>query len=105
MIMIHLSFSSIFSLNQDGELRMIGKKGDISISKYQLIIDAVDDGLPPRSSTGVAMVTFPPGMVTGPVTGASTEKEIDLIPIIILACLCGLLLIIIIGLIIYIHKR
>ncbi|XP_064638495.1 protein dachsous-like isoform X3 [Lineus longissimus] len=98
-------YKHIFSINQAGELRMIGKKGDITQSKYELLIDAVDDGVPPRRATGVAVVSFSPAMVAGAVAGGGTVTEVDLIPLIILACLCGVLIIVIIGLIIYIHKR
>ena len=104
-MILFVSVSSLFGVKPTtGEVTVLANANQITERSYVLVVSAQDSGRPPRRATAVVNATF--SNFTAPVTKASVASgEMDLIPLIILAALCGLLLLIIILLVIYIQRK
>ena len=104
LLLSHISiFSSLFAINAAGEVYIVAPPEDLLEDTYGLLITALDDGYPPRQSSGLLTVKFPPsGVVRTTQTAAvRTKEEDDMLPI-ILGAVAGVLLVVILIMAVYI---
>lgn len=98
-----LSFTSLFAVNSNGEVSIIGSEKDLIADKYVLTISVTDSGVPVRESIALVTVNFPP--TSSPVASTRIMTETNDVLAIALGVTTAFLFIVVILLIVYIIKR
>jgi len=101
-----LENSTIFQVSSDGLISITPyiSVDDISRPEYTFVIVAHDSALPSQQSSALVRVVFEEGPDGGAITGSETQ-EVDVVLLIILGVICGILLVTIIILLVYIYRN
>ena len=91
-----------FRINNEGNIYINGDPDSMGQGTYELIVVAKDSWTPPRQAVAMVTVQFEP--ITGQIVEGG-RSQADLILIVILGVLCGIMLILIILLLVYIYRR
>lgn len=104
----HFFLNSLFEISSNGEISITASEKELPEQMYSLLVIASDNVDPPRHSSGLLTVKFPPaGMVktTPKVYAAGLQAEEDNLLTIIIGAVAGALAVVIIILIVYIVWR
>lgn len=102
------SHANLFEISSNGEILITASEKELPEEMYSLLVIASDNVDPPRHSSGLLTVKFPPaGMVktTPKVYAAGLQAEEDNLLTIIIGAVAGALAVVIIILIVYIVWR
>lgn len=107
------SFEELFSINRQGWITITAESAQLTRDSYSLLVYVTDDGVPPRQSTVLIEVIFPPTGATFPprttptlpVAEAVVAQTDDNMVTIILGAVAGVLLVVIVILVVYIIWR
>jgi hypothetical protein len=110
--------ANLFAINSTGQLISMDVIAD-SYSALSIVIVAVDNAVPPNQDVTVVVVNFssptstpalpmtslPMLTSTGPVTGNSEQQQSNLIALIVIGVGCGVLLLVVIVMLIFVCRK